>query len=52
VCEFAEHDFDDEALMVIDWRGDGDENGSMTMPDTEIVTVRRPLDPDSEEMSA
>ncbi len=52
VCEFAEHDFDDEDLMVIDWRGDGDENGSMTMPDTEIVTVRRPLDPDSEEMSA
>jgi len=50
VCEFAERDLDDEELMVIDWRGDGDESGSMTLPDTELLTIRHPLDPDPEEL--
>lgn len=36
--------------MVIDWRGDADESGSMTMPDTEVLTIRRPLDPAAEEL--
>ncbi len=51
VVEFAERDIDDEEQVVIDWRGDGDEAGSVSFPDAAYVTIRRPLDPSEEETS-
>jgi len=51
VVEFAERDIDDEDQVVIDWRGDGDEAGSLSVPDSAYLTMRRPLDPDAGEGS-
>lgn len=41
LVEAAEPDVTDEDLLCIDWRGDDDDAGSMVVPDSSFLTVRR-----------
>ncbi len=42
VDEVPEDDVVDPGMIAVSWRGDGDESGSVSLPDDYEVAVRRP----------
>lgn len=42
VVESAERDVDEVDLVLVDWRSDSDEAGTLAVSDDELVSVRRP----------
>ena len=42
VVELAEPDLDDEELICLDWRGDADDFGSLSLSVDVVLTTRRP----------
>ena len=42
VVESAERDVDEVNLVLVDWRSDSDEAGTLAVSDDELVSVRRP----------
>ena len=42
VDESPEEDLAEPGCLAISWRGDGDESGSMSVPEDELLRVRRP----------